>query len=328
MPHPIERHWQRRGPVALSLLPLSWLFRSLAWLRRQGYARGLLRRHRLPVPVIVVGNISVGGVGKTPLVIWLVRHLRSLGYRPGVISRGYGGRAREWPLPVTAHSDPRQVGDEPVMIAGATGVPLWVGPDRPAAARGLLEREQADILVSDDGLQHYALARDLEIVVVDGERRLGNGLCLPAGPLRESPRRLEEADLVLINGAAGDGETGMELAVGELVSLVDPVRRRRLDELAGQRVHAVAGIGHPERFFRLLEGYGVQPIRHPFPDHHPYCRADLAFGDELPILMTAKDAVKCRSFVGADAWYLEVKARPGMAFIERLDQRLHEITHG
>ncbi|HEB97741.1 MAG TPA: tetraacyldisaccharide 4'-kinase [Sedimenticola thiotaurini] len=324
----MERQWQGRGPATLALLPLAGLFCTLAWLRRQAYAAGILRRQRLPVPVIVVGNISVGGVGKTPLVIWLVRHLRRQGWNPGVISRGYGGRAGDWPRPVGADSDPAAVGDEPVLIARAAGCPLWVGPDRPEAARRLLAESDVDLLVSDDGLQHYALERDLEIVVIDGGRRLGNRLCLPAGPLREPPGRLRRADLVVVNGPAAPGEAAMELIPTGLVQLADPRARSGLEDFRGRRVHAVAGIGHPQRFFRLLQRQGLEVIAHPFPDHHPYRPSDLAFDDGLPILMTGKDAVKCRPFADARCWSLEVELQPDAVFIERLNQRLQERIHG
>jgi len=324
----IERCWQTRTPTTYLLLPLSWLFCAVVWLRRKAYASGLLPGRRLPVPVIVVGNITVGGVGKTPLVIWLVRLLRKQGFHPGVISRGYGGRADSWPRAVTATSDPLEVGDEPVLIANAANCPIWVGPDRPQAASRLLEQNGCDIIVSDDGLQHYALQRDMEILVLDGVYRLGNGFCLPAGPLRERPGRMQQVDLVLANGAARTGELAMELIPGELIALHDPGQRRPLDSIRGQRVHAVAGIGHPGRFFDLLRRSGITVIEHPFPDHHPFTRADLAFDDELPILMTGKDAVKCRRFARVGLWYLEVELIPEPAFIERFTQRLKELRNG
>ena len=179
-----EARWYSVNPVSLLLLPLAGLFCLVAMTRRALYGRGLLPVTALPVPVIVVGNITVGGSGKSPLVLWLVEHLRSMGYRPGIVARGYGGASRHWPRRVAADSDPREVGDEPVLLVRRSGCPCWVGPDRPAAARRLLAESDCDILVSDDGLQHYPLHRDIEIAVIDGERRLGNGFCLPAGPLR------------------------------------------------------------------------------------------------------------------------------------------------
>jgi len=324
----IERCWQTRNLTAWLLLPLSWLFCGVAGLRRQAYATGLLPSRRLPVPVIVVGNITVGGVGKTPLVIWLVRFLRRQGFHPGVVSRGYGGQAGSWPCAVTAASDPREVGDEPVLIAAAADCPVWVGPDRPQAASRMLEQNDCDIILSDDGLQHYALQRNMEILVIDGARRLGNGFCLPAGPLRERPGRMRQVDLAVVNGAARTGELAMNLIPGELIALQHPEQRRPLDAFRGQRVHAVAGIGNPARFFDLLRQQGIEVVEHPFPDHHAFAEGDLAFDDQLPILMTAKDAVKCRRFARVGQWYLEVELVPEPAFVERFSQRLKEMKNG
>jgi tetraacyldisaccharide 4'-kinase len=315
--------WYSRSPLVLLLLPLSWLFRLLAALRRLGYGAGVLPSHRLSVPVIVVGNITVGGTGKTPLVIWLVEHLRTLGYRPGLVSRGYGGQARNWPQQVRPDSDPVMVGDEAVLLARHCRCPMAVGPDRVAAARALLKHHDIDIVVSDDGLQHYALQRDLEIVVIDGVRRFGNGYCLPAGPLRETPRRLESADLVVANGLGGRREYSMRLRPGDTWRIDDPQQRRELRAFAGMKVHAVAGIGHPERFFTALAGLGVQVIPHAFPDHHPFRAEDLVFAnDEHPILMTEKDAVKCRAFTGLQAWVVPVRAELDERFTLQLDRLL------
>lgn len=315
--------WYSRSPLVLLLLPLSWLFRLLVALRRLGYSAGVLPSHRLPVPVIVVGNITVGGTGKTPLVIWLVDHLRTLGHRPGIISRGYGGQARNWPQQVRPDSDPVMVGDEAVLLARHCRCPMAVGPDRVAAGRALLEHHDLDILVSDDGLQHYALQRDLEIVVIDGVRRFGTGYCLPAGPLREPQSRLDSADLVVANGLGGRREYAMRLKPGEAWRLDDPQQRRELRTFAGTTVHGVAGIGHPERFFTTLSGLGIQVIPHSFPDHHPFQVEDLSFaGDGHPILMTEKDAVKCRSLTGLRAWVVPVQAELDERFTLQLDRLL------
>jgi tetraacyldisaccharide 4'-kinase len=318
--------WYSRSPLVLLLLPLSWLFRLLVALRHLGYRAGVLPSHRLPVPVIVVGNITVGGTGKTPLVIWLVEHLRTLGHRPGLVSRGYGGQARNWPQQVRPDSDPAMVGDEAVLLAGHCRCPMAVGPDRVAAARALLEHHDVDILVSDDGLQHYALQRDLEIVVIDGVRRFGTGYCLPAGPLREPQSRLESADLVVANGIGGRREYAMRLKPALAWRLDDPRQRRELRDFAGTRVHAVAGIGHPERFFTALSGLGIQVIPHAFPDHHPFRAEDLLLTpDDHPILMTEKDAVKCRSFAGLQAWVVPVQAELDERFTLQLDRLLAQL---
>jgi tetraacyldisaccharide 4'-kinase len=314
--------WYSRSPLLLLLLPVSWLFLLLVTLRHLAYRTGVLPSHRLPVPVIVVGNITVGGTGKTPLVIWLVEHLHTLGYRPGLVSRGYGGRSRNWPQQVRPDSDPAMVGDEAVLLARHCHCPIAVGPDRVAAARALLEHHKVDILISDDGLQHYALQRDLEIAVIDGVRRFGTGYCLPAGPLREPAGRLKSVDLVVANGIGGRREYGMRLKPGPAWLLEDPQQRRELRDFAGSRVHAVAGIGHPERFFTSLAGLGMQIIPHAFPDHHTYRREDFAFAtDEHPILMTEKDAVKCRGF-GLWAWVVPVSAELDERFRLQLDRLL------
>ena len=317
----IERYWYDDNWRSRLLLPLSVLFRALAAARRGAFRLGLLRTHRLPVPVVVVGNISVGGTGKTPLVTWLVDYLKRQGLRPGIISRGYGGRAQQWPQPVDGQSEPSQIGDEPLLLARRCGCPLWVGPDRVAAARAMLAATPVDIIISDDGLQHYALGRDLEIAVVDGRRRLGNGRCLPAGPLREPPTRLHRVDLIVSNGAAHAGEYSMTLAGDTLYPLNDaryPLAPRPLASLRGATVHALAGIGDPQRFFATLREAGLDLIEHPFADHHPYQAHDLIFNDKLPVLMTEKDAVKCRAFAAANHWYLPVNAQLPDGFGPRL----------
>lgn len=322
----LQAHWYSpRAPVWL--LPLEGVFRVLAALRRAAYSRGLLRSQKLAVPVVVVGNISVGGTGKTPLVAWLVKLFQKAGYHPGIVSRGYGGQAQRWPQQVRADSNPDLVGDETVMLAQRCGCPIAAGPDRVAAARALLQHARCDVIISDDGLQHYALQRDIEIAVVDGERRFGNGHCLPAGPLREPISRLGQVDFVVANGAASRGEFAMRLAARGLRAVADDSQPRDFVELAGQRVHAVAGIGHPQRFFQLLRAQGLMPVEHPFPDHHRYVAGDLAFGDDLPIVMTEKDAVKCRPFAGAQMWYVPVEAHLPEALALRLLQMLKQLSN-
>jgi tetraacyldisaccharide 4'-kinase len=305
----LEHSWYNKSPLTLALLPLSWLFCALSVARRRAYQLGLLNIHRLSVPVIVVGNISVGGTGKTPLVTWLVEFLKQHGYRPGIISRGYGGGASHWPQQVRPDGDPRMVGDEAILLARRCACPMAVGPDRVAAAQALLEYHDCDIIVSDDGLQHYALGRDVEIAVVDGVRRFGNGHCLPAGPLREPQTRLQQVSMVVANGVAGPREFAMRLLPGSAWNVREPERRRALDFFRGQQVHAVAGIGFPQRFFRQLAEQGLDVIEHPFPDHHPFAKTDIDFDDDLPVLMTEKDAVKCREFATERHWCLPVDAQ-------------------
>lgn len=304
----LERRWYAQTPPPRFLRPLAALYGAVA----QGVAARRKRQAvRLPAPVIVVGNLVLGGTGKTPFVMWLVETLRARGRKPGVVSRGYGGRTGRDPLRVTQHTDPARCGDEPALLARRLGVPVAVAPDRVAAARLLLDSGAADVIVADDGLQHYRLARDLEICVVDGARGLGNGALLPAGPLREPPARLSEVNFVVVNG--GGWRTALapcvdlHLRLNEAVSLRDG-ERRPLARFAGRRVHAVAGIGHPPRFFAALRAAGLQPIEHPFADHHRYAAADLAYDDGLPVLMTEKDAVKCLAFARPDWWCVPARA--------------------
>jgi tetraacyldisaccharide 4'-kinase len=300
--------WYRATPPPLALRGLAAIYGALS-------ARIAERRKRqavrLPVPVVVVGNLAVGGTGKTPFVIWLVEALRARGHRPGVVSRGYGGQVRRYPSCVTEDTDPACCGDEPALLARRLRVPVAVAPDRVAAARALVEAAAVDVIVADDGLQHYRLARDLEICVVDGVRGLGNGSLLPAGPLREPPARLQGVNLVVVNGGSWRTSlapcVAMRLRLEEALALRDGARRP-LAQFAGRRVHAVAGIGHPARFFAALRAAGLEPIEHPFPDHHRFVPADLAFGDDLPVLMTEKDAVKCTAFAAPGWWAVPAQA--------------------
>ncbi|MFA5939904.1 MAG: tetraacyldisaccharide 4'-kinase [Sinimarinibacterium sp.] len=305
----LETRWYASVPPPILLRGLSRLYRLVAERRRMRLSQAATP---LPVPVIVVGNISVGGTGKTPFVIWLVEHLREWGFRPGVVSRGYGGRAPAYPFRVTADSDPSCSGDEPLLIARRGACPVMVDPDRSAAAHALLARGDVDLIVADDGLQHYRLARDLEICVIDGARGLGNGALLPAGPLREPSARLHEVGLVVVNGAGWDDATLRPLRMHLAADRVWPLAggaQRTLQSFAGQAVHAVAGIGNPSRFFDSLRAAGIVVREHAFADHHRYSAADLAFGDELPLLMTEKDAMKCMSFARPHWWAVAVSAQ-------------------
>lgn len=313
------------------LLPLSGLFYLISGLRRLAYRHGLLPVASLPVPVIVVGNISVGGTGKTPLTLWLVEMLQAAGYRPGIVSRGYGGRQRG-PCAVTPASDPAEVGDEPLLLAQRAQVPVFIGRRRPAAARALLQAYPAtDVIVADDGLQHYALGRDVEIAVVDGVRRFGNGRLLPAGPLRELPRRLDAVDAVVVNGGTTDWLRAaspifrMQLKPVRLRRLQHPNDTRGLDWLRGRKISAVAGIGHPGRFFALLRDLGAVVTPYPFPDHHAFRLEDLPAGT---VVMTEKDAVKCVPFARPDDWLLEVDAIVDSALQTHILNRLPPPRHG
>ena len=282
------------------------------------YRLGLLKTHRLPVPVIVIGNLAVGGTGKTPLVAWLAEYLVQAGYRPGLVARGYGGMASHWPQQVRPDSDPVMVGDEAVLLCRKTARPMAVGPDRVAAARSLLEHSDCDLILGDDGLQHYALHRDIEIALIDGVRRFGNGFCLPAGPLREPVKRLARVDLVVVNGLGDRGEYQMSMRLTDVRALRGDEPRRELRSFRGQSIHAVAGIGNPVRFFAMLRQAGLRLEEHVFPDHHPFTPGDLEFGDHRPVIMTEKDAVKCRDFAVDNCWYAPVTIEMPQEFADRV----------
>ncbi|PKO85922.1 MAG: tetraacyldisaccharide 4'-kinase [Betaproteobacteria bacterium HGW-Betaproteobacteria-12] len=321
----LQRQWfaQRRlSPALWFLLPLSALFFLLSRLKRR-----LTRPQRLPVPVIVVGNITVGGAGKTPLTLWLAQQLRVQGRQPGIVSRGYGGNA-DVPRAVELASSPAEVGDEPLLLARRSGVPVWVGRDRAAAGLALLAAHpEVDLLLCDDGLQHYRLARDVELAVFDG-RGVGNGWLLPAGPLRESLARLAEVDAVVCNGGADPRlpvtirRFEMQLQPGDFYCLDQPALTCQAAQLAGRRLHALAGIGDPGRFFRTLEGLGLAFSRHPFADHHAYTTADLAFAADGVLLMTEKDAVKCAGLTPGETWVLPVEAELSPALVELILEKI------
>lgn len=311
----LQNAWKKRGVPACLMLPLAGVFLLLTSLRHLAYRRGWLHSERLPVPVVVVGNIIVGGSGKTPLVLWLAQRLQQSGRRPGIVSRGYGARddagtVRE----VSADSAAQSVGDEPVLLKRRSGLPLFVGSDRVAAARALLlAHPECDLIICDDGLQHYRLMRDVEIVVLD-ERGLLNGWPLPAGPLRELPARLVSVDAVVLNGeidttSANRPAFRMKLTGATFYRLDNPQQTCEVASLSSLRLAAIAGIGAPERFFRHLESIGLKFSRHAFPDHHRYVAADIAGIDADALLMTEKDAVKCAGFDPRPVWVLPVTAQ-------------------
>ncbi|TQV81397.1 tetraacyldisaccharide 4'-kinase [Exilibacterium tricleocarpae] len=323
--------WYRGRWWTWLLVPVSWLFRGLARARKfylQNLAPQRNKRPAPAVPIVVVGNITLGGTGKTPLLIALAQRLMAEGWRPGIISRGYGGRGGDYPLAVETSTSAAVAGDEPVLIARATGCPVVVGADRRAALKRLLADYPCDLVLSDDGLQHYQLPRDIEIVVVDGRRGLGNGHCLPAGPLREPPARLRSADWVVINGEIATplvaAPVPMRLVPRHFCNLASGARRALNDLGDWRQVRAVAGIGHPERFFDTLRQLGLTVSEHRFADHHRYRTEDLQFPADQPLLMTSKDAVKCRELatVSDNWWYLEVAAELPERFYLAFDQQI------
>ncbi len=302
-----NRIWYQGGAPPWWLVPFSVLYGAVTAARRLLYVTPVRRALRLSGAVVVVGNLSVGGTGKTPLVCWLVEHLMDLGYRPGIVTRGFGGSSSTVRR-ICATDDPQVVGDEPILLARRTRAPVAAGRDRPAAAK-LLLRAGCDVIVSDDGLQHYALRRDCEVVVIDGERGFGNGWLLPAGPLRELPGRLKAADVIVVNGAGAlpSGALRMQLVASYAVA-VRGGNTQPLSALAGRSIHAVAGIGHPERFFNMLRSWDIEVTGHALADHAHLTRGDIEFGDDKPVLMTEKDAVKCTAFAGERHFYVPVSA--------------------
>ena len=323
----LERHWYRITPLHLILFPVSLLFRLLVALRRALYRSRILSGHQLAVPVIVIGNISAGGTGKTPLTLALAQQLAGRGWHPLIVSRGYGGGAQQ-PMHVCQDSDAKQVGDEPLLMARRNLCPVWIGKDRAAAAQAALRAHpQCDVILCDDGLQHYRLRRDMEVAVIDGIRGFGNGFMLPAGPLREPVSRLRTVDAVVVNGGGtSPGQYAMRLSGETFYNLADPGKTVAASHFHTLNNHAVAGIGHPQRYFRHLQTLGIPFTPHAFPDHHPYSAADLAFADCDAILLTEKDAVKCAAFADARYWVLRVDAQIDPALIDHILRKIE--SHG
>ena len=353
--HWLEHHWSRITPLHLILFPVSLLFRLLVALRRALYRNGILSGEKLPVPVIVVGNISAGGTGKTPLTLALAQQLGDRGWHPLIVSRGYGGAAQQ-PRHVNANSAAQQVGDEPLLMARRNLCPVWIGKDRAAAAQAALQAHpQCDVVLCDDGLQHYRLQRDAEVAVIDGARGFGNGFMLPAGPLREPVSRLKTVDAVVVNeqarsplpnplpqagegtneslrkfkfdgGETSTGQYAMRLSGETFHNLLDPGNTVAASHFHTLNNHAVAGIGHPQRYFRHLQTLGIPFTPHAFPDHHSYSAADLAFAGCDAILLTEKDAVKCAAFADARYWVLRVDAQIDPALIDHILRKIE--SHG
>jgi len=330
----LQRVWYESSAAYWILLPLSWLFAALVSLRRRLYRRGVLNTIRINRPVVVVGNITVGGTGKTPVTIWLARQLKERGMRPGIVSRGYGGLIGGSPVQVTADSDPLIVGDEAVLMARRSDCPVVVHPNRVHAAKDL-SMLGVDVVISDDGLQHYRLARQYEIAVIDGTRGFGNGHLLPAGPLREPLSRLASVDRAILNKSVMRSQKALnELPEGLPVTefylkgtsarSLDDSQEVSLERFAGKQVHAVAAIGNPGRFFTFLESHGMQVIEHAFPDHAKLSEDDLRYDDDLDVLMTEKDAVKCADLRIDKCWYVPVRVEVDQAqdWLDELQERL------
>ena len=327
----LQRGWSEPNALNYLLLPLTVVYQCVMVLRQFLYSHKILDVYQSDCPVVVVGNISVGGTGKTPLTMAIVKKAKMMGFSPGVISRGYGGQALEWPQLVEPETSAHYVGDEAVLIARKAQCPVAVGPKRGETIELLLENHQCDLIISDDGLQHYALRRDVEIAVVDQQRRHLNRFCLPSGPLREPESRLRTVDLIMNHTAfdlANDlserdfSESVDAKFILEVTSLVSLTEQQEQQVDKSQTFHAVTGIGHPTRFFKLLSSLGYHIIEHDFPDHHRFVVDDFDFGDELPVIMTGKDAVKCLAFAKPNWYFLEVEARLNQSAEAKIEQLL------
>lgn len=328
----VNRVWYGDSLWSLPLMPLSWLYRAVTSVRRSMYRSGIFRAGKIDVPVIVVGNITAGGTGKTPITIFLAQELRKRGFLPGIISRGYRGNVGSSPVSVTTDSDPAIVGDEAILMARSSACPVVVHPDRVAAAQ-LLKEQGVNVIIADDGLQHYRLARDVELAIVDGVRMWGNGHFLPAGPLRESVDRLAEVQHVLVQTHESEIsvpqlQADVPISIFSLQAIaihrLDDSESRRPGAFRGERVNAVAAIGNPERFFRLLESLGMDVVQHAFPDHATLTSEDLTFDDPYDVIMTGKDAVKCQGLAKENMWYVEVEPliaeSPGDSLIDQVEK--------
>lgn len=326
----LHRAWYGGEVTLWYFFPLTFIYVALFYLRKRAFDFGLFATESSNTPVVVVGNITVGGTGKTPLVIALANYLKEKGYKPGIVSRGYGADASIFPQLINENSTASNVGDEPLLIYEQTGAPVVVDPLRPRGVRLLVADGACDIVISDDGLQHYAMDRDIEVVVLDAERMIGNGLRLPMGPLREPASRLSSVDLLVLNGKSqsppeeklGQFGPSFEMSLNPSAFEALPHTSEMSVPKLENKIHAVAAIGNPQRFFATLKKLGFNIIPHEFEDHHYFKPKDLDFGDELPIVMTAKDAVKCRDFINEKLWYLPVEASLPSSFFEAFDEIL------
>lgn len=324
----LQDSWYKEMYISSFFMPISMIYDDVIRFRAFLYRIGVKKKTKLAVPVVIVGNITVGGTGKTPLILWMANLLKQQGYKPGIVSRGYGGNAEIWPQWVDEKSDPALVGDEPVLMAKHADCPIVVGPERVKSAQMLLDKTACDIILSDDGLQHYALARDIEIIVVDGQRRFGNGYVLPCGPLRESTERLHTVDLVIVNGEAEEENEFSMAMEGDIAINLVTKEQKLLADFKWIPSHALAGIGNPKRFFDLLENKGIKIEQHAFLDHYKFTADDISFNDDKPVLMTEKDAVKCYEFATNKHWFVPVKAKPQQQFIDKLLTLIKEKVRG
>lgn len=312
-----------QAPGLLSRM-LSKVFQKITTIRRKLYQIGIFRSTQLKVPVIIVGNITAGGGGKTPMVIWLVNHLKELGYKPGIISRGYGGKRKVEPMFVTPHADSHASGDEPLLMAQKTNVPVMVGKDRSKAGKQIIAQYNVNVIVSDDGMQHYALKRDLEFVMLDSRWQTGNNKFLPAGPLREPLSRLSEADLVIYKGYMPN-KHHYELGIASVYPLGQPSKSVDIKSFRSQKIHAVAGIANPSSFFNLLSKEGLAIIKKPLPDHHVITAEDICFDDDIPVMITEKDAVKCSQFKSGNIWVVQLKITVNPKTVEKINELIGEL---
>ncbi len=321
------QYWQHRTILSYLLWPLSLLYCFISGVRKYFYQCNILPQKKFPVPVIVVGNIYVGGTGKTPFTIALVQYLQQCGYNPGIVSRGYKSKTKHYPYFVKEDDDALAVGDEAILLSRHCACPVIIDPRRTRAATALLEKHDIDVIVSDDGLQHYAMARDIEILLIDSQRMFGNGWRLPAGPLREGLKRLNSVNFVVMHGAENKKYSPWHFSLEpyQWVNCKNTQQVLQLDKFSSHTVHAVAAIGNPERFYQSLKTLGLSVIPHSFPDHFVFKADDLSFSNKFPLAMTEKDSVKCLRFAKSDWWYLQIKVKIEQKFFIKLEKCISKI---